>query len=369
MPIFLQLLVLFISSLVLTHLLLLNFRRRGWFDVPNHRSSHEIPVPKSGGVGFVLVITGFVLMLYWQGVLGTYFVIMLFALLVLACMGLMDDFLNLPVSARLAVQLFFALVLAMFFGGLPPLPLPGMQFELPWLGYLAGIIGIMWLVNLFNFMDGIDGIAILQAIFVMLAAACFAWLDNDRNGMQLALGLSAACAGFACLNLPPARLFMGDVGSNFLGGLMSVLGLFFIQSGALTLWTWLILLAAFLVDSTYTLVRRVLQKEVWYHAHRSHAYQKAASRFQSHGKVDIVLMLINVLWLFPLAWVSVQFPQAGALVLCIACLPLLLICYYLRAGVSNSNNTDSNNTENSNTENSNTDNSKSGRSLHGESEC
>jgi Fuc2NAc and GlcNAc transferase len=111
-----------------------------------------------------------------------------------------------------------------------------------------------------------------------------------------------------------------------------VLALISMQSGVLTLWTWLILLAVFIVDATVTLLRRFCRGEKWYEGHATHAYQQAARQYKSHAKVTITVIAINLLWLAPLAWLSVQRPELGMALTVLAMLPLLLLAWRLGAG-------------------------------------
>lgn len=326
----LQLSILFISTLLLTHLVVQSFRHRSWLEIPNSRSSHETPVPRSGGVAFAGVFLCFSIFLYLTDFISGRLLLLIGTGLPLALMGLLDDIHHLGIGPRISTQVLSAFAMLLLLGGLPPLPFPGeLQLDTAYFGYLLGVVCIVWLINLYNFMDGIDGLAALEACFACMAAAWFAKRGGFDPGLVLALGLFSCCAGFVVLNLPPARIFMGDVGSNFLGGMLAVLALLCSWQGVTTLWTWVILLAVFITDSSLTLLRRVWQGEVWYHAHRSHAYQRAARLCASHGKIGLAVCCLNLIWLFPLAWWSVVYPGAGLYLSLLAYLPLLLLYWYV----------------------------------------
>jgi Fuc2NAc and GlcNAc transferase len=138
------------------------------------------------------------------------------------------------------------------------------------------------MLNLYNFMDGIDGIASVEAICACLGASVLYWLSGLDALIWGPLLLAASVAGFLYWNFPPARIFMGDAGSGFLGIVLGGLSLQAAWVSEPMLWAWLILLGVFIVDATFTLFRRLLRGEKVYEAHRSHAYQFASRRFGKH---------------------------------------------------------------------------------------
>ncbi len=189
-------------------------------------------------------------------------------------------------------------------------------------GSLLAVVGIAWLTNLYNFMDGIDGLAAGEAVSVGLVG-CGLLAFAGADGMALAaLSLAAAAGGFGVFNWPPAKIFMGDVGSGLLGFAFGVLALASERAGAVPLMVWMMLLAAFIVDATATLIRRVVNGERWFEAHRSHAYQRAVQMGYSHRDVTLAVMGLNVLlaiaatgvWLVPAMLPAVLVVTAGGLV-------------------------------------------------------
>jgi Fuc2NAc and GlcNAc transferase len=127
---------------------------------------------------------------------------------------------------------------------------------------------------------------------------------------------------------------MGDAGSNFIGYSLGIMALLSMHHESLVVWTWFILLGVFVVDSMVTLYNRFLLGSNWYEGHASHAYQNAAKSYKSHSKVTITVLAINVVWLGPLAWLSVQLPEYGALLTIIALAPLIFLASKYRAGKS-----------------------------------
>lgn len=287
---------------------------------PNHRSLHAIPTPHGGGIGIVLggSIAGMALAM--SDGHTEFFGIVALALM-LAAVGLGDDIAHLSSWLRLAAQ---ALVGAGLLWLLPPLPgivIAGdVVLQGPFLYTLLLLAGVWW-INLFNFMDGIDGLAGSQAIFMLLAAVAVGVLVKSLpfSGMFVAesgwmLAVAAATFGFLLHNWPPARIFMGDVGSTWLAFIIYALALCSIAAGWMTYTAWLVLGALFITDATVTLLRRMMAGEKWSHAHRSHLYQHLARRIdnnraRAHRKVTLLAIAINVSWLAPLCAASLLWPQ------------------------------------------------------------
>ena len=325
-----SLILVFVTAFLATALWLIVARRRNWFDHPNHRSSHVIPTPKSGGAGFVLAFTVMALAMYLgQSLAAEYFLLTVVAL-VLALVGFADDLRPLGIFERIGRQVVAALLAVVLLGFVPALVFPWGELGPAWLRGAMLAAGIVWLINLYNFMDGIDGLAATEAIFFCLALAWFSSSGGAPTVTLLNLGLAFAITGFLYFNLPPARLFMGDLGSNYLGYILAILGGITIRTEAVNVWTLLVLLGVFIVDATATLVGRMGAGHVWYHAHRSHAYQQAALRLNSHGTVVVMIALINILWLLPLAWLTTRYEPWGVLLTFVAWAPLHVLGRFVR---------------------------------------
>jgi Fuc2NAc and GlcNAc transferase len=206
------------------------------------------------------------------------------------------------------------------------------------------VLGGLWWINLFNFMDGIDGLAASQALFMLAASLVLKLavpaldvplLDAITAPLAVAnLVLTAAVAGFLLLNWPPARIFMGDTGSLFLGFAVFAFAAHDVTYGDMSLWTWLILGGGFIVDASVTLVRRFLTGQRVTAAHRSHLYQRLSRRWGRHGRVTLVYFLLNVAWLFPLAFLAHRAAGWAPVVLAVAWLPMALICWRGGAGLA-----------------------------------
>lgn len=302
-------------------------------DQPNFRSSHDVPTPRGGGVAFViafLITVPFVAHLGLVTFAGS--LALIGAGLFLAALGFLDDHGHIDARWRLLGH-FSACVLAVFWlGGMPSIMFFAWTLPANLLADGFAIIYLVWLLNLYNFMDGIDGLAGVEAISVCIGAAGVYWLSGIPGLMVLPLLLAAAVAGFLFWNFPPARIFMGDAGSSFLGFILGVLSIQAASINKAYFWSWLILLGVFIVDATLTLARRAVNGVKIYEAHRSHAYQQATSIFGGHLPVTLAVLVINVLWLYPLAvLVGLQYVN-GLTGLLIAYVPLTIMALQFKAG-------------------------------------
>jgi Fuc2NAc and GlcNAc transferase len=305
---------------------------RGMLDRPNERSSHSVPMPRVGGVAVVITTTVGLLLLLAAGELDLHLAVALIGGgLAIALVGYVDDRRPLSARIRLAVHLGAALWALMWLGGLPPLLIGGRITALGPAGYVLGVLGVVWVLNLFNFMDGIDGIAASEAVFVVWGAALVAGGSGAVSAAGLIVG--AACCGFLLWNWPPAKIFMGDVGSGYLGYVIGVLAVASAREHPAALWTWLILGGLFFVDATVTLARRALRRERLHHAHRSHAYQRLASRWHSHGRVTTVALAIDCVWLLPCALFAGTHPGLAAWTVVVALAPLAILVFLTGAGL------------------------------------
>ncbi|AHZ76246.1 MULTISPECIES: MraY family glycosyltransferase [Pseudomonas] len=322
-----------VASLAMTAALRRYALSRSLLDIPNARSSHSLPTPRGGGLAFVVAFLVTALAMGWSGTIEP---ALLTGLVgaggLVAVIGFMDDHGHIAARWRLLGHFVAAGWALYWLGGMPPLKVFGWQLDSTWLGTVLGSLLLVWLLNLYNFMDGIDGIASIEAIGVCLGGCLLYWLSGNLQAIWLPALLAATVAGFLFWNFPPARIFMGDAGSGFLG---VVIGLLVLQAGwinPLLFWGWLILLGVFIVDATYTLSRRLLRGERIYEAHRSHAYQHAVRRHGQHRPVSLAVAAINTFWLLPIAAAVVAMQLDGALGTLIAYVPLTLLAIKYRAG-------------------------------------
>lgn len=307
--------------------------RHSIMDVPNLRSSHSLPTPRGGGVSIVLSFLAVLPVLMVAGLIEAN---QAFALLgagaLVAMVGALDDRGHIPARWRLLIHFLSAAWGLYWLGGLPALRVGESDWELGRLGMPLGLLYLVWMLNLYNFMDGIDGIAAVEAITACLGIGLICSLIGDWQLALLPVLLAAAVGGFLCWNFPPAKIFMGDAGSGFLGLILGLLSLLMAWQYPQLLVSWLILLGVFWVDATMTLLRRLLRGERVYEAHRSHAYQFAARVFGRHLPVTLAVGAINILWLLPLAaWAALY--GDTILMLVVAYVPLIGLAIKYRAGL------------------------------------
>ncbi|MHC4472278.1 MAG: glycosyltransferase family 4 protein [Planctomycetota bacterium] len=260
-------------------------RRLEVIDHPNVRSSHERPTPRGGGLGILMALlpgacVGIVVLGGPHRLVGA--VALLGCLLLLAGLGFADDRRGTGVVAKALIQVGAAVIAVAALGPVKAVGLPGGVVALGW---LAAPLTVFWLVgfsNAFNFMDGIDGIA---ALFAGTAALCLFAMAKGGGGVLLPL--AGASLAFLTLNWPPARVFMGDVGSLPVGFLLAALALPGVGTGLPFLVVFLAL-GPFLFDTIYTLLRRAVRGENVLAAHRSHLYQRLVIAGLSHRAVTLL---------------------------------------------------------------------------------
>ncbi len=300
-----------ISAAVISWCLTLVLRRyalaKSLIDIPNERSSHSLPTPRGGGVAIVVsFLLGLPLLTAFNMVTPTLFYGLLGSGLLVAILGFVDDHGHIAARWRLLGHFTAAAWVLYWLNGLPPIELSGVAVDFGWLGNVLGMLYLVWMLNLYNFMDGIDGLASAEAISVCVAICLVYWFTGVIELVWAPLLLAAAVVGFLFWNFPPARIFMGDAGSGFLGLVLGVLALQAAWAESRLFWSWLILLGVFIVDATWTLSRRLIRGDKIYEAHRSHAYQRASRYYKGHRIITVSVVAINVFWLLPLAiWVGV----------------------------------------------------------------
>lgn len=266
---------------------------RGVLDRPNHRSSHSHPTPRGGGISFVVITQAFLCFLYWRYPEQRPVWLALAGGLPVAAIGWLDDVRRLPSPVRLTVHLAAAAWAVYWLGGLPLLETGRGALRLGPIGSPLAVVGIAWSVNLYNFMDGIDGLAAGQAVVAGAVGGGLLLLSGALPMALFAGVLALAVAGFLVWNYPRARIFMGDVGSGYLGYLFGTLALASENHGGMPLLVWVLLLGPFVVDATATLVRRMVRREKWWEPHRTHAYQLAVQRGFSHAQVTGAVLVLD----------------------------------------------------------------------------
>ncbi len=308
--------ILIVSVLMTTYAGVEFFRRKvGIFfflDIPNERSSHHRAVPRGGGIIISIVCLIFLLIFQsYQGTAISWGYLCGGALV--ATIGLADDFRPLPFSFRLVVQILAAFLLIFQNGFFESLQIPfAGNYYLGRIGLVISLGWIIWMINAYNFMDGIDGMASLQAI-----SAGFGWFVAgyyfESGTAQFLGGLIAFSAfGFYLHNRSPAKIFMGDAGSTFLGFTFAALP-FLVKiennvNGNPAFLCGIMLVYFFLMDTVFTLFRRIGLKESVWLPHRTHIYQKIIEKRFSHTQTGLMYFmssnLVGIIFLCGLFYAS-----------------------------------------------------------------
>lgn len=307
---------------------------RQLMDVPNARSSHQVATPRGGGMAIVISTSTALLLASAAGsVSHRHGLALVAAGLLVATVGFVDDHGHLARRWRILAHIAAAAGVLWALGGVPPVTALGARIEPGWIGLALAMLYIVWLLNLTNFMDGIDGIAAVEGVTVSLGGVALYALTAPAGAPWVApLALAAATLGFLVWNWPPAKIFMGDAGSGFLGLMLAALSLQAAWISAPLLWSWIILLGVFVVDATVTLIRRLIRGDRIYEAHRLHAYQHAAQRRGGHKPVTIATALINLFWLLPLSLLVAWDVLDGPTGVFVAYAPLVVLAAWLGAG-------------------------------------
>ena len=322
-------------------------------DVASDRSSHIEPTPRGGGLSIIVVFfAASAVWFIWDGsaglAVGDAVVITLLATMI-AFVGWLDD--HRPVSSglRFMIHLFAAFAAIAYFG-VPQVPLGTWTIDLGWLGWPLAVLAMAWCLNFFNFMDGIDGIAAVEAVTMAIGAwLVLAMVAPGYTLLPYLWLLAVVSGGFLVWNWAPARIFMGDAASVFLGFLLALFALVTSNdsaAGGVNVWCWLILFGVFFIDATLTLILRVVAREKLPRAHRHHAYQRLAralqkaegvvlspqrARANAHRTISLAVGVLNLLWLTPLALAAALWPGWGILFALIALTPLALAVLFVAA--------------------------------------
>lgn len=273
-------------------------------DIPNERSSHTEPIPRGGGLVIVILTLGGLLLYQILGCCGSWKVVLGFmaGACLISGVSWVDDLHSLPIGIRFTAQSLAAVfgIAACGYWHTVSFPLIG-QIHLGLLGLPLTFFWIVGLTNAYNFMDGIDGIAGGQAMVAGLWWSVFGWLYQQPLCLVLGLFLASSSMGFLAHNWPPARIFMGDVGSAFLGYSFAMLPIMAnytmspeggwagsFLAGILITWP-------FLLDTTFTFLRRLYNGEDVFRAHRTHIYQRLVIAGYSSGVISLLYMGLNIM--------------------------------------------------------------------------
>jgi UDP-GlcNAc:undecaprenyl-phosphate/decaprenyl-phosphate GlcNAc-1-phosphate transferase len=260
----------FLATLVLIRLFSTR-RLAALADLPNHRSLHDRPIPKVGGLAMLIVVLASVIATfastYWPLWLCTAFLLVV---------SVVDDARNLPALVRLAMHSIAACLFLWSF------PVNDLLFN------VLAFATFVWMANLYNFMDGADGLAGGMAVFGFGAMAFVSYAAGSLELASFALILAVAASAFLCFNFSPASVFLGDAGAVPLGFLAAALGYLGFQMAVWPYWFPALIFSPFILDASYTLIKRALRGEKVWVAHREHVYQRLILAGWSHRRLALV---------------------------------------------------------------------------------
>ncbi len=290
--------VLVVAALLTRAMIWLDIR-----DMPNRRSSHDRPTPKSGGVAIAVAFVFGLIALYWlqslsqpgMGMYPSQFALFAALASVIAAVAFLDDLFDLVPFSKLIAQFGAASFFAIYIAHIDTIILPGMgPVLLGTGGYVLTVVWIVFFMNAFNFMDGINGIAAGSAVIACLFLGFIAASEDAYFVVISCLCLGSAALGFLVYNFPHGRIFMGDAGSQFIGFVMASLAVFgkSVDEARLSIYLVPVIFFPFIFDVVITLVYRALRGQNILKAHRDHLYQIAVKLDASHVQVSLAYFVL-----------------------------------------------------------------------------
>jgi Fuc2NAc and GlcNAc transferase len=315
----------FLAKLVLVHFQII--------DKPSSRSMHNHEIVRGGGIAIVAtVIFAFSFLEFRDSAINYHYITLIIYTAIFATLGFADDIFSISYKPRLFIQ-FGAVILLLSVPGFHEIQLNFGLFIID--GGIAKLllcIFSVWFINLYNFMDGINGIAAAQAIIFCFSLGFLIAIHEYPYPFSDFIFLGSICLGFLLWNFPRAQIFLGDVGSNFLGAIFSFYLIYFSLLDSKLFWAAIILMGLFIVDATFTLLSRLIHKKSFHSAHNSHAYQNLSRRFNSHTLATTIFMGINITYLLPMSHFMLTSNFTPLAFVILSYLPLIAGCMVLRAG-------------------------------------
>ncbi len=296
--------------------------------VPHKGGVRQDRVPTSGGISFGFVYLTMILTFkYFHGISDPYFLSIFFGSGMLMLIGFIDDIFSnsnsiLSRLTRLFTQFAFVTFTMWLFEA------ENYSFGNPILMIPIYLLGLTWVINTFNFVDGADGLVSVNSAFFSFMGGTFCFLNLDYSLAACLWMLTSINIGFLVFNWSPAKVFMGDSGALMIGSIYSIFILGALSNGISSVWTWLILLSIFYVDTTVTLLVRLIRRDkAFTTTHSLHAYQQLIIKTGKHDLPALFSIFINLVWTIPMSVLSYFYPSNGFYITVIACLPLIFLFY------------------------------------------
>lgn len=265
-------------------------------DKPNVRSLHNKPIPRVGGIALLIGIILPLLLYGYTQTIGSTYLHFFWALIIVAGISLLDDFYSISFLIRIMVHIIAAVIVVHsgYFTESSTMTWINISLPVHITAFLL-IFFIVWMINLYNFMDGIDGLAGGMAVFGFGTFAVIGFIEGQSDFAVTSIVIASSSFGFLVWNYPPARIFMGDSGSASLGFLVAVLSIWAHVDELIPIWISLVIFSPFVIDATATLITRILKRERFWDAHKSHHYQLAAESGMDRKRLvnyEYILMFV-----------------------------------------------------------------------------
>lgn len=316
LPFIVAALLIFFLSLFFSYCYMIFACKKNILDFPNERSLHKKPIPRGGGIVFVFLFYIAVIFLWFLHFIKLPIFLSLLGGIPIACVGYCDDLFGVKSRWRAMVHTLSAIWSISFLG-----------VTSTWF-FMSAVFITVWFVNLYNFMDGIDSLAGMEAVFVGLSAGFVLLFLGFFSEAALCFVIAFSVLGFLIFNWSPAKIFMGDAGSGFLGFIFAELMWITHRQHQLPIVFWWILLSVFIADASYTLIYRIIRKKTWYLAHREHAYQLLAQAGFTHRKITLWVLCINLLFCLLLAVFSIKLHNIESLSLLLFIFLVFVIAWF-----------------------------------------
>lgn len=316
-----------VVSLVASFVYLRFASKYGPYATPNYRSLHQKVIPRGAGLAVVFAALIAYLCLYFDHDLSvSQLMVYVIGGVVVAAMGAADDRLDISARYRMPFQFLTAGWICYWFRGLAPIDVGFAIINLGVFGNIALVVALVWFYNLYNFIDGVDGVASSATIFLCTSLGLILCFQHQQTLAFILALLGVSSAGFLVFNWPPARMFLGDAGTSFMAYILSAVFVESLWHNAAGLWSWLIVGGFYFTDTTLTTTVRILKVPGWYRPHRSHAYQNLARVWNSHRKVVLLVMAINIIWVIPLLLLALKYEAWAIAVTVLVYVPLTALC-------------------------------------------
>ena len=294
--VFIIILTTFLTSLILTHLMIKISKNMNIMDIPNERSVHKKPTPLLGGIAiFLSFLFGFILF----GNQNPLMISILIASFLILLLGIFDDIKPIKARCKFVIHILVALIVV-FYGGLKltHVDIFGLSLNFKWMSPYVTILIIVGIINAVNLIDGLDGLCAGISSIYFLTIGVIALILNKFNGLDIILSfiMLGATLGFLVFNYPPAKIFMGDTGSTFLGLMISVIMLLGFKTVTLTsLLIPLVLLILPITDTLFAIIRRALNKKQIGQADKEHIHHQLLKHLSTR-KTILVIYVVDLIF-------------------------------------------------------------------------